>query len=364
MTYFISSPKYQPMIQKILTETDQVCEGKQVGEGIFLKKFIKENLPMFESIELFIIDFTALADTDEELMQAIESLRIMDYRTRCILLAPYRKEGDKLLREFFYAGIYDIVISDEYLEMAEQLTYCIKSGMKYKDAVRYRDAKELEEQSGTAAVQKVLVGVAGAGDRAGCTHQSIVTARFLRDQRQMVALLELNPKDAFQAICETNRAKLFEDGYFTAAGIDYYPRCDKNRLTAIAGKLYNFIVIDFGAYDTADKILFNQCDVRMICAGVKPWELPGLEKIFQEQEEDVLKKYHFCFLCTSSAKLQKEILEHMEPLQNVWFPEYSEDPFQCSRFPEGKHIFADYLKTPEKETAQRKKQKRRLIWKK
>ena len=102
MVFFISSEKYQPMINKILAETDQVCAGKETGENIFLKKFIKENLSMFENIELFIVDFTALADTDEEILQAIQSLRILDYKTRCIVIAPYHKEGSKLLKEFFY----------------------------------------------------------------------------------------------------------------------------------------------------------------------------------------------------------------------------------------------------------------------
>ena len=73
MVFFISSTKYQPMINKILAETDQACAGKEVGEDIFLKKFVKENLSMFENIELFIVDFTALADTDEEILQAIQS---------------------------------------------------------------------------------------------------------------------------------------------------------------------------------------------------------------------------------------------------------------------------------------------------
>ena len=344
MVFVVSSEKYQPMINKILTETDQVCAGKEIGEQQFFKKFVKENIAMFEQIEILILDLTALADTDEEIMQGIESLRIVDYGTRFIILAPYRKEGDKLLKECFYAGIYDMIVTDEYLEMSRQLTQCICHGMRYKDALRFRDAAVDEEIKTEMAVQKIIVGVAGSGPRSGSTHNSIVIANYLRQQNQMTAVMEMNNTNAFQTFCEAYKAKLFKDGYFSLNGVDYYPECDKQRVTAVSGKLYNFIVLDFGAYGQSDKVLFNRCDVRIIFTGTKPWEIGNLEPIFVEQEEDVLKRYHFCFLGTTSNKLQKEIVEHMQPLQNIWFPEYSEDPFLTERFPEGQIIFSDYLK--------------------
>lgn len=355
MIYFISSPKYQPMINKIIDEAGEVCIGKEVGEDIYLKKLVKEQISMFENMDILLVDFTALADTDAEVLQAVESLRLMDYRTRCVFLMPYRKEGDRFLRDCFYAGIYDLVITDEYLEMFNQLSYCIREGMKYKDALRYRDATEEESKQESVAVQKVLVGVTGAGRRMGSTHSSIVIANFLREQRQMVAVLEMTPEKAFHACCEQYRAKVFEDGYFTLSGVDYYPSCSRERLTAVAGKLYNFIVLDFGDYAAADKVLFNRCDVRICLAGTKPWELPLLEDIFREQDEDVLRKYHFCFPGCTALKLQKEIIEHMKPLENIWFPDYSEDPFQCSTFPEGREIFKEYLAIGESRSEKGKK---------
>lgn len=346
MVYTICSPKYQPMITKILTETDEVCGNKEVGEDIYLKKMIKENISTFDGVEILIVDMTALADTDQEVLQAFESLRIIDYEIRIILIAPYKKEGDKFLRECFYAGIYDLITTDEYLELSEQLRKCIVDGMKYKDALRYRDAAEQEDSSeNNPALQKIIVGVVGAAPRMGSTHMSIVIANYLRSRQQMTAILEMNGSGNFEEICNSKSAKVFDDGYFTLSGVDFYPGCDRERLTAISGKLYNFIVLDFGAYGNCDKVLFNKSDIRIIFCGVKSWELPVLEQVFRDQDEDVLQKYHFGFLCTTSGKLQKEIIESMEPLENVWFPEYSENPF-AAEFPEGSGIFAAYLPAP------------------
>lgn len=344
MVYYISTSKYAPMIQKVLTETGQVCVGNQVGEEIYLKKYVKENILSFEQIDIFLIDICALRDMDEEVMQSIESLRIMDYKIRFILLAPNKKEGDKFLRECFYAGIYDLVVTDEYLEMSRQLTLCITEGMRYKDALRFRDAVEEEEKPKTMAVQKILIGVAGSGPRMGSTHNSIVLANFLRQHHQMTAVLEMNKSQAFEKIQASQKAKLFEEGYFSLNGVDYYPSSDRERVTAAAGRLYNFLVLDFGSYEAADKVLFNTCDVRLVFTGSKPWEFDELEKVFQEQDEDVLARYHFCFLGTTNMQLRKEIIKQMKPLPNVWFPEYTEDPFESSVFPEGEEILKEYLK--------------------
>lgn len=39
----------------------------------------------------------------------------------------------------------------------------------------------------------------------------------------------------------------------------------------------------------------------------------------------------------------------MEPLENIYFPEYNEDPFACDYFPEGFEILRDYLEPVKKE---------------
>lgn len=351
MLYYICSPKYHPMISKIITETDQVCVGSEVGEDVYMKKLIKENIMSFEQVDIMIIDLTATADTDQEIMDAVESMRIMDYKTRFIILAPYKKAGDVFLKECFYAGIYDIIISDEYLEMAQQLALCITAGMRYKDALIYRDTvMEDEEKQETKAIQKILIGVCATAPRMGATHNSIVLANYLRSQNQMVAVLQMDEKNTFDIIREDMDAKMYADGYFSLTGVDFYPGCNRNRLTAISGRLYNFLILDFGAYDSMDKVLYNKCDIRLIFSGTKAWEIPYMNQIFAEQEDDVLKCYHYCFLGTTSPKLQKDIIDSMHPLNNIWFPEYSEDPFSSVRFPEASEILKDYLvfQVPEK----------------
>lgn len=146
MVFYFASPKYNPLINKVLTETDQVIAESIVGNDLFLKKTMKDKLASIASIDIIIVDFTALADTDAEIMEAVESIRIMDYKVRFIFVMPYKAEGDPFLKECFYAGIYDLIISDQYLEISEQLAVCVTEGMRYKDELIDKIQKGMDLQ--------------------------------------------------------------------------------------------------------------------------------------------------------------------------------------------------------------------------
>lgn len=163
MVFYFASPKYNPLINKVLTETDQVIAESIVGNDLFLKKTMKDKLASIASIDIIIVDFTALADTDAEIMEAVESIRIMDYKVRFIFVMPYKAEGDPFLKECFYAGIYDLIISDQYLEISEQLAVCVTDGMRYKDALEGKDGKEISvakkeiyDEMQTSIVEKAM----------------------------------------------------------------------------------------------------------------------------------------------------------------------------------------------------------------
>lgn len=216
---------------------------------------MKDKLASIASIDIIIVDFTALADTDAEIMEAVESIRIMDYKVRFIFVMPYKAEGDPFLKECFYAGIYDLIISDQYLEISEQLAVCVTEGMRYKDALKYRDAAINDQPKEAAISRKTMIGIAGAGIRSGATHNSIVLGNFLRANNQMTAVLEYAQRPALQSVCEATGASFYNEGYFSLKGVDYYPECDRERLTAVAGRLYDYIIMDFGNYADADQIL-------------------------------------------------------------------------------------------------------------
>ncbi len=344
MVFYFSSQTYQHVISKAIGEKDQICAGCEVGEQIYLSKYIKENISHFSGIEILIVDLNALADTDAEILEAIESIRSVGYRTRFIILSPRRREGDALLKECFNRGIYDLIATDDYSDIYDEMMECISEARLYKDSTRFRDAIAVKpEGQQTKVIHRVIIAVAGSGRRRGATHTSIVLANFLRKRKFMVAIVEMSAAKAFRDIAEEQKAKIFDESYFKLQGIDYYPECDEEKLLAITGKAYNFIVLDMGNYFETDKIMFNKSDVRIMVSGSKPWEIYELNTVFTQQSEVVLKDYHFCFTFAHDTQLQRDIVESMKPFEHIYFPEYLENPLESDRFSEANEILKEYL---------------------
>lgn len=345
MVFYISTPTYQQVIHKTIQENGFILEGNEITRDIFLRKFVKENLSRLDSLELLIIDLAALSDTDDEIEEALETVKLIADNTRIIILACNRLEGDGLLTKLFRLGIYDIINSDDFNIIRDELQYCMLQGKKIKDAIRFKDAKQSAEEIVVRTeikqvVNKLMLAFAGAQEHIGTTHSCIVLANYLRKRGYMVAVVEYNATGCFEQIRESFDETMFE-GYFSMNGVDFYPRVTTEKLSGILGKTYNFILVDFGIFSNCDQINFNKANERFIVLGSKPWELNNANKIFILAEE-AAKYYHYLFNFTPKENYQ-DIREGMEGIESVHFLGYTENPFANSAFPEAETILRNYL---------------------
>ena len=346
MVFFVSSNTYKEIISRTIKESDEILVGAECNDEIFLLKYVKENISQLSNLSAFIVDLSCCQDVDDEIIQALETFRIMSDQTKIIILAPNRSEGDDLLTKCFQMSIYNIICTDDFLEIKEQLNYCIRTGMQYKDAIRFKDAKSQDKvivkKEIKQVVSKVMIGLAGSSARIGVTHNAIVLANYLRSRGFMVAIAEYSQNNALEEIRESFDGKLLDDSYFSVNGIDYYPDADTDRIGSILGKSYNFILIDFGSFETCDRVTFNKSDVRIIIAGSKPWEVNRVNSIFELSARETLMQYHFCFNFTAE-KDQREIKESMGEISSVHFLKFTEDPFTNNGFTDAEKILKEYM---------------------
>lgn len=97
---------------------------------------------------------------------------------------------------------------------------------------------------------------------------------------------------------------------------------------------------------------------------LKGRKMTNFEKIRQLSEEEMakyifdlemgLREIPYCQgndRCSYLMDSGREVPESMcmEPLENIYFPEYNEDPLACDHFPEGFEILRDYLEPVKKE---------------
>lgn len=352
MVYYIASTIYNQTILSTISEKQEIIIGQQTDNHVEFLKYIKNNIISLSDLEFFIVDLSAVDDLDEDIFQAFKMFRTMYDETRCIVVAPYRKAGDLLLSQLFALGIWNIIASNDYLEIKKGLEVCLSDkGMSFKEGLAYKDVKKTEEVSVNEikAVSRVMIGVVGSQKRIGTTHSTVMLAGALRKKGYMVAAVEFNNSGDFHKIREDFGEKYHDHLYFTLNGIDYYPDINRDSFQKILDKSFNFIIIDFGNYQDCNIEEYQKCHVRMICAGSKAWELDYAANIMQHYDAEVLKHIHFYFNFTDQSyhkPIKKQMKNANGEKLNVHFLEYWSDPFNTEVFPEIEQLLSEYLRVP------------------
>lgn len=350
ITYFTGTT-FNQSISEVIRATGELTGEPCIDDNQDFYKYIKQNIAALDGVDCLILDISACLNTEEELLTALEMIRTMYDKIRLIVFAPYKEAGDSFLKKCFEMGIMNIINTDDFRKLQEELLYCVEKGMTYRDAVKFKEShpEKVVVKHVRRAVNKRMIGIVGTESNIGVTHNAIILANYFRKKGFMVALAEQNGSGAFGAICEDFEEKRFDEGYFTMNGVDFYPGVDEEKIQMIQARSYNVIILDFGIFDEQSKEAFERCEDKIIIAGAKSWELEAVNRVFANASKDVLMKYIFCFNFTQE-KEHEAIRKGMGELKSVHFLKYSEDPFSESAFPDGDEIFADILpEEPESE---------------
>lgn len=351
MIFYIASEIYNEVIRSTIEQCGKLILQQEISNEFFLLKYVKQNISSMDGVEQFIIDLSALKDTDDEIIQAIENYRMMYNDTRIIVLATNRVAGDSLLKSLFQLGLYNLILTDDYLELKKELLHCIIEGKSFREAVCFKDMEASEEkvllrQEIKQVVNKVLIGIAGSQSRIGTTHTAIALASALRCRGYMVAVAEYNLSKDYRCIMESFGETLIESAYFSLGGVDFYPECSEESLAAVLGKSYNFIITDFGAYPDCDKVTYNKSNVRLLVSGSKPYELEQMQSFFEMCPEEMLLQMNFLFNFTYPEH-EHDIRESMKTADKkefpVYFLNYEPYPYSVTNIPGMEKFLQEYL---------------------
>lgn len=343
MIYIFASVTYQQVIMESCRETEQLIEGNECKEELYILPMIKENYQVFSGLDAVIVDITGVKDSDKDIDEAMNMLRITNSNCRIIILAPNRQPGDALLAKCFQNAIYDIITTEDFAEIKEQLSYSLQHGRNYKESVIYKD--EIDYASIKTAQKKVdhvRIGVLGTQRRIGTTHMAIMIANYLRKKGYLVCYLESNSTGVLDDIVKNYEMKWRQHLFFNLSGIDYY-RLESESINKINSKAYNFVIIDYGCCDAPEDLKeFSACDRNVVVSGVKAWEQDHIQKLFDRSDYESLKKYYYYFnFCPKEQRF--DVINGMGELEHVGFMEYSEDPFEGALALGSEEIFEEYF---------------------
>lgn len=331
---YLASEAYAELISSALKAEDILPVMPEVGNDIELQ--IKET-PQNE-FDAIVLDLSALKDTDDQILKVLETIRFWDDNIRIILLAANRYPGDRLLKECFLAGIYNITCSNDYVEIRDFLHKALTIGMTYKEAMEFKkEASRPRKMVQRKENIKVHIALCGTQNRIGVTHNTLTLAYTLRKMGYIVAVRERKESQDFFSIMESYQAEK-QDGYYSLEDVDFYPYQNKD---SFGDRAYNFILSDMG---TISSYLLEQekiDDVLLVC-GSKAWELGYLTSAISQnisQKENVNYLFNF-----TDDSMKKDLMQEFG--RPVYFAEYHADPFVSS--------LKEYVKKFEPEKEKRK----------
>lgn len=373
---------------------DDICEKNnivisKVTDHTNLKKFVMQEMNNLSHCTQFAIDLSALRNTDDEIIQAIQAFRTM-YDSR-IIIVSLNNDGNELLEKLQNEGVYYFIAEIHKDNLKEQIKECIigedkkvlhkaesdiskiddistkskyeEYGIGYKPPFEDNLTKEpledrqiVKEDTPQSFIkekivikekpkfvkQKSIIAVCGTQNRIGTTTQSILITKFLNSQGLKSCYVEANGSNHIITIPDYYTVNVNKDiGIVQTDNIEMYYKYD---LPYIMSLNYDFYILDYGRFENVDTESFVIADKRIIVAGAKAWEMDRFSNIFRKVGTLNDINFIFSFVYINEQDDIKELMGKFK--YTTYFSAYIPTPFielPCDNESIYKNIFKDYL---------------------
>lgn len=139
MLYYFASNANHNIIAEAVKEAEQVVVGSECNQELQLLPYIKDRYAGFSSIDKVIVDIAGIKDTDEAILEALNMLRICNDQMQIIVIATQRLPGDSFLAQCFSMSIYDLITTDDFNDLEDEIVSSLQNPRQYKESVRYKD---------------------------------------------------------------------------------------------------------------------------------------------------------------------------------------------------------------------------------
>lgn len=280
---------------------------KIIGRKKSLSELIRQ-IDNYKEQKFFVIDLGAVREKDNELINALTSIKFSRRDVRLIVFAPEAKVGDELLKKLIYQGFTNIIadssdrVKDKWQQIADDLFACFSltglSPQKWKPYLRVGSlpaALFCGETSQPSIPDyskcRMVVDFYGAGKRVGTTSAALLTSAYLARGNAKVQFVFESKKEFGKFTVFYDKVSIkYVDGaeigniFFTFHGAEAENDCD-----------FNFIIRDKGVIkeDT------NPDTLTVLVGGIGYNDIAYTYKSQNELYKQ--KKEHICMISLSDS---------------------------------------------------------------
>lgn len=295
-------------LQEEINETVKVLAGE-----INLKNFLLRDVKNLSHCKYIIIDHSCLTDTNDDILEAIESFNLM-YSIRLIFFLEGLNRTDKFILELINRDIFNIIIQSDIEKIKKDIRLCTSlEGKTYQDCLReFNINNEIEYEFS----QDVQIAFCGVNKRVGTTTAAMNMANFLAARGAAVAYIELGQNN-LEIIKKYYEIPELE-GKTQWKGVHYY-----NKISELEGE-YNFKIYDIGVITPSKIEILDEFKKTIICSQAKPYELLELSNAFQLLDKQPNIEYYINF----ASPVDKEKIKSLLNSNNkISFSNYSPNLF-------------------------------------
>lgn len=172
------------------------------------------------------------------------------------------------------------------------------------------------------ATRAVTVAVAGGGPRIGTTTQAMQLLLYLSAQNYRCAYVDMQQADQMrQYLTVYDNCERLGPHEYTIQGLHFL---STGKLLMQARMEYDYLICDYGDYgQIIDTVSFWEKDIKVLVAGVKPWESDRLSQAFDDDDGSL----HYIFSFVARAD-EADVRNQMgESAPHTQFAPYAPDQF-------------------------------------
>lgn len=173
------------------------------------------------------------------------------------------------------------------------------------------------------ATRAVTVAVAGAGPRIGTTTQAMQLLHYLRALSYKAVVVDMQSSGQLEQYLDVyaGQAEVLNPHEFVIQGCRLLTT---GKVLMQARAEYDYVICDYGPYDEiAETVSFWEKDIKILVAGVKPWESAFLPQVFEDDDGSL--NYVFSFVAQAD---EADVLQQMDSsAASTYFAPYAPDYF-------------------------------------
>ena len=150
------------------------------------------------------------------------------------------------------------------------------------------------------------ISIIGASRKLGVTHICLCLANFLASAlKQRVLYIELSEESQLLGFVGDKQIKIHNQTAFFYKNVNYVLSCSAVDAMSLINNFDGYVIVDISKYSEDTRLIFKQCDKRIVIGSMKPWCFKDIDIIMSKLKGELGIKIKFYNLSSNKNEINE-----------------------------------------------------------